>query len=585
MIDQSPRITTQRAVMAGVQGSGHGVAPKALATQAPRRQPTAVPDATLQRFPATVHTQAFDWNGVAVDHAALGGGANSAIYKLTQQAPIPVGEANTVIVKALVPAEDAEVEFGETFLRAMGMATPNDRIVRRGEGEFTQLAALLGLANDADGDYLAAGRKVHAFLVMQDLGAQGADTIQSKMMAARSEEDVDEVFRWVTDPLVLEAVGKLIVFDSAIGNFDRITMDAQNFGNLMIIKGAGATQVFAIDTNARIPQIRHEILERAKSQGGYFDPDGRAQLLTGIFKNKEWAIGNWFDAIGAMVEAQQGKRQMDDGIEPDQELVNLPPYIQEQSEEAKAASKATIEAAFDQAITDLTNFLRSANKPDAGRQGVKGLGQGAQSWEALKAQGAYLNLRERSGLDHDEAAQIVEQYGRYRVSKKEPAVPVNDVLPPASFARMEFPSVLRNVLNTGRITAQKELALQAFRPDFERLRDNIPVHLALLEQQFDNVLELWKSIEDPGSNANQHHMVPLHKRKAEVDRRLSALQHAIREALDWATQYPDHARRVSGPMSKAKRPHAGLVAEATALNATVRGLREAAARLAAKMGR
>jgi len=510
---------------------------------------------TMQLFPINIHTHAYNWAGGNFAISMLGGGNMAALFRLTQNGVVGPGEVTTVIVKALEVDEPESVHLGETFLREMGFVTPADRIILPGTPEFNGLANKLGLVMGPLGQYMIGNKPVGGMFVMQDLGAGGADTIQSKMMSSATRAEIDEVFNWMTDPVVLDSVGKLIVYDSAIGNFDRITMDAQNFGNLMIRKGgAVATQVFLIDTNARLPHINQQIIAQANSHGGFYEERVmNSQLLKGIFAHKDWAIGNWFEAIPAMIAAQQNLRE-DKGLGRVDFLDQEAAYINQKVGIALAASRPAIEAGFDQAVTDLRAML--ANKADPRRQAIKGAAQGGQSFATLKAQSGYLDARARplvagqpAGLGHDAAASITESYGRYRLVKATAALPMNQAPNPVIFQGLLIPArikagIVKQVFKGADFKANQQQDFAAFHPQYSTFKTDIEHHiqyLTQLKQNIDNVVKLRTSTAEPGSTRNQRAIVPVNKRIAQATRLVNMIVAPKNTALQWADTYEQKA--------------------------------------------
>jgi hypothetical protein len=384
--------------------------------------------------------------------------------------------------------------------------------------------------------------------------------------------------------VVLDAVDKLIFFDSAIGNFDRITMDAQNFGNLMIRRGgAAATQVFLIDTNARLPRLTQEILAQASTHGAFYEERVmNSKLLTDIFAHRDWAIGNWFEAIPAMVGAQQGLRE-DKGQARIAFLDQEAGYIAQQAQAALAASRPTIEAAFDQAMIDLRTMITT--KADPRRVGIKAAAQGTQSFDTLKANVGYLEQRTRPApgigqigpLGHTPAAGIVETYGRYKVAKATAGVPVNAAAGPATHQHLAVPKSLRTGVAKEKLKGKgfKPVQQQAFNtyyPHYQAFETDLAHHIAHLEALkplLDNLVKLRQSLAGPGETRNQRAMVTLAKRQAQALRLRGLLQPPTATALQWATQYRQQAATLIGELAAVSDRFANFRDRGPALAQTV----------------
>jgi hypothetical protein len=520
----------------------------------------------VQRFPANVYTTPHNWSGNDYDIAPLSGGMMAALFKLTQHAPVPPTDIRTVIVKALEVDEPESIQLGEEFLRQMGMATPQDRIIMPGTAEFVALCTSLGFkAGAAPGQFLRKKKAIGGLLLMQDLTAIGATTMQSKLMQATSRADIDDVFTWMTDPAVLDAVGKLAVFDPAIGNFDRMTMDAANFGNLMIRRGgAAATQVFLIDTNARLPRLTETIMSRAETQGAFYeDRVMKSKLLTGIFKNRADAIDSWFEAIPSMIYAQQRLRE-DEGHPRVAILDTEKAYIDQKVAAARAAAHPIIQASFDAAMNSLRTMM--ANKADLRRTAIKAAATGTQSFETLKANVAYLEQRTRQAPPgtvgdpgHAAAASIVEAYGRYRVSKQVAGVPANNAVDPFAVAAPVVPKRLQASGLTERVKgdsfkAKQAADFRAFLPVFTAFQTSINDLTAFLKQikpLLDNLKHLRRSLAAPGDTRNQRAMVSHQKRTAEFGRAQGLLRAPAQTGVLWSDEYAQQAAALVAGMEKA----------------------------------
>lgn len=567
----------------------------------PLRRVATPAQAPVQRFPANVLTHSFNWAGPMVV-TPMGGGAMAALYRLDQNPVVPPGGVGSVVVKALEVDEPDSVRFGEAYLRQVGFATPDDRIIMPADPEFAQLANRLLLNFDAvTGQFMAGNKPVGGLLLMQNLAALGATTIQSKMMSATTQAEVDEVFAWMTDPVVLNAVGRSTVYDTAIGNFDRITLDAQNFGNLMIRRGAHvATQVFLIDTNARLPRIEQKLMAEVERLGGFYEERVmNSKLLTNLFAHRDWAVGNWFDALPAMVQAQQNKTEEDGGVRS-APLDALLPYITNRAQVLGAASAPLIQAAIDQALIDLRAMM--SNKLDPRRVAIKAAATGTQSFDNLKAQAGYLDQRSRppaavggaaagGDIGHAGATSIVATYGRYKVAKAVAGLPVNAAANPAMHQALVVPVRLRaskaeQVLKGKGFKALQTQDFAAFNPLYQAFCADMAHHQAYLGQLstlLDNTIQLRSSLAEPGSTRNARAMVSLQKRTAQCDRLVNLLRPAVDLALQWAATYSMKSAALVGELDEVTGGrYDNLRAQAPVLRVSFGALQQVRAKVAAQ---
>src|SRR5262249_10982297 len=88
----------------------------------------------------------------------------------------------------------------------------------------------------------------------------------------------------LVDTNLLRTVGRMAVFDTAIGNFDRITSEGLNFGNIMVSdpEAHATLQFWAIDTAANLPKLEANILNRVTATGAF---DEKSRSIPGRLKN------------------------------------------------------------------------------------------------------------------------------------------------------------------------------------------------------------------------------------------------------------------------------------------------------------
>jgi Domain of unknown function (DUF4157) len=234
-----------------VQQTGPGV----------QRQPKGEDVEQVQRFPANVLTTPINWAAQDFEIKQSSSGAMGGVSFFKSRRPVK-GDVSSVVVKSLVAGEGEQVQLGEKVLSTLGVNVPNSRQVHAGDPEFAQLAHALDLPLDPEGiAHTANHRAIHTFMVMQSLPAQSLGDLA---VEARTEADIDHLVDVLIDTNLLRTVGRMAVFDSAIGNFDRITSEGLNFGNIMVSdpEAHATLQFWAIDTAANLPKLEGEVLNR-----------------------------------------------------------------------------------------------------------------------------------------------------------------------------------------------------------------------------------------------------------------------------------------------------------------------------------
>jgi hypothetical protein len=421
-----------------VQQTGPGV----------QRQPHAEDE--VQRFPANVLTAPINWNAQNFAVRQSSSGAMGGVSFLQSTKPVK-GEVNSIVVKALVAGEGEQVQLGEKVLTTLGVNVPNSRQVHAGEPEFAQLAHALDLPLDPQGiAHTVNHRAIHTFMVMQSLPAQ---SLGDMAVEARTEDDIDQLVNVLVDTNLLRTVGRMAVFDTAIGNFDRITSEGLNFGNIMVSDpdAHSTLQFWAIDTAANLPKLEGQILERVTHAGG-FDENSRSNpgLLKKLMDRGPADLGARFvDGLSMHMMNTQSAKVMGAGTEGEQmEIMKDSPRVQQLAmylSDSLAAVRnemiALICEGYHTGIERLVAMMSVENKEGEDRQAIKAEAQASGSWETLKAHTRYLEMRAREGLDHATAAEFVKRYAEYRALRNTD-VPAPGAADPLRFVDLEFPDIL-----------------------------------------------------------------------------------------------------------------------------------------------
>ena len=411
-----------------------------------QRRPEA--EDTVQRFPANVLTSPINWNAQNFTTRQSAGGAMGGVSFLQAINP-QHGDVASVVVKSLVAGEGEQVKVGETVLSTLGLNVPNSRQVHVGDAEFPQLAHALDLPLDEQGvAHTVNHRAIHTFMIMQSLPAR---SLGDMAVEARTEDDIDQLVNVLVDTNLLRTVGRMAVFDTAIGNFDRITAEGLNFGNIMVSdpEAHAQLQFWAIDTAANLPKLEANILNRVTATGG-FDENTRSNpgLLKKLLDHGPADLGARFvDGLSMHMLNTQGAKVMGAETEAEQEEImrdsprvqQLALYLSNSLAAVRNEMIALIADGYNTGVERLVTMMSAANKDSQERQAIKA--EAGDSWETLKAHTRYLEMRARNGLDHAAAADYVKRYAEYRVLKGT-GIPEPLAANPARFADLEFPAIL-----------------------------------------------------------------------------------------------------------------------------------------------
>ncbi len=417
----------------------------------PSAQREAEPaDGRVQRFPANVLTTPINWAAQNFGIRQSASGAMGGVNFLTAL-KVGKGEISSVAVKGLTVGEGEQVKLGETALTTLGENVPNSRQVRAGTPEFVQLAHALDYPLDEQGiAHTVNHRAIQAFLVMESLAAKSLGDILDE---AKSEADIDQLVNVLIDTNLLRTVGRLAVFDTAIGNFDRITSEGLNFGNIMISdpEASATLQFWAIDTAANLPKLEAQILDRVTQSGGF---DENTRPTPGLLKKlmdtgPEDLAARFVDGLSRHMLNAHSSRLMNAATEGEmEEIMQQSPRVQQLSgylADSLAAVRgemiALICQGYHTGVERLVSLMSAANKASPARQALKAEARSQGAWETFKAHTQYIELRARHGLDHATAAEYVKRYAQYRVLRGTD-LPAPTAANPTLFAGLEFPAVL-----------------------------------------------------------------------------------------------------------------------------------------------
>src|SRR5579859_802768 len=471
-----------------VQQTGPGV----------QRQPQGEGEGRVQRFPANVLTTPINWAAQDFEIRQSSSGAMGGVSFFKSRRAVK-GEVSSVVVKSLVAGEGEQVNLGEKVLSTLGVNVPNSRQVHAGDPEFAQLAHALDLPLDPQGiAHTANHRAIHTFMVMQSLPAQSLGDLA---VEARTEEDIDHLVDVLIDTNLLRTVGRMAVFDTAIGNFDRITSEGLNFVNIMVSdpEAHATLQFWAIDTAANLPKLEGQIIDRVTTRGG-FDENSRANpgLLKKLMDHGPAELGARFvDGLSMHMMNTQSSKVMNAESEAEQNEVmkdsprvqQLAMYLSGSLAAVRNEMIALITEGYNTGVERLVTLMSSANKGGQDREEIKAEAQLEGSWETLKAHTRYLELRARQGLDHATAADFVKRYAAYRALKNTD-IPAPIAVDPTRFADMEFPAILlkdRPLLarNATKQNYKQDQAIQG-----ARFNSDLRVFMAEIDKQNDDLHRL-----------------------------------------------------------------------------------------------
>ena len=259
-------------------------ATRPASSETPREELVALSrtsNARVQRFSESVLQPGYtEWHRRTASVTVAAEGAAGGVYFFNSDQ----GEYRRVVVKPLMDEGPEQSQFGDEFLRAMGIHAPASKIVERGRPEFTQLEALVrphwpGQPDDlsltdqwgamTEGEKQAniaavanwrAIDQLPAFKVMGLAKGESLSGLAAGGQAAASQggvaqADVDRLIRLLTNQAFLRNLGETMIADAAMGNDDRVTYGAAikvNLGNIMV---ANDDSLSAIDTAAALKRV------------------------------------------------------------------------------------------------------------------------------------------------------------------------------------------------------------------------------------------------------------------------------------------------------------------------------------------
>lgn len=229
----------------------------------------------VQRFPADVFDKPYKgWrkNKFQVVHPdeGLNGGVHIANDHRKNQ---PVKK---VVIKPLAGNDSPnQSHMGDAIMQEFEVNVPGSRIVANDSKEYSQLVKMLGPGLSQE--TLA---RLEGFKLM--VGLAGG-TLAGNLKAAKNDEQKHaEVMGTLTNPAVLDQLGRMIVADALMGNDDRISMGFSpgggvfNLGNIMIDNG----RVYAIDSSA---VLTSRVLLNAFIHKSIKDDNLISELITKLF--------------------------------------------------------------------------------------------------------------------------------------------------------------------------------------------------------------------------------------------------------------------------------------------------------------
>ncbi len=379
--------TSSSTTLSGALQAGNAALCQLLSPSAPHGRTPSPRPPVIQRYPMRVLEKPYGKWGARTAHVSSPAeGVKGGVYFLHSQAPIE--QLDRVVVKALTGDEGADQsQFGDAFLRTMGIRVPASRIIQKSSPEFAGIAAA-GVRTAYDNKVHAApaveqgplfNDAVRAFKLM---GAAPGTSVAAMAGSTVTQAQVNSLLALLSDA-TMRSVARMAVADAAIGNDDRLALQGAgamvNIGN--IISAAGG-DLWAIDTAAMLKSLRTPagLLSWAEvntiAMANLTDP-ARLDVLADAF----------LDAVAQKVAA------VPPGAAP-----LVPPAAQQVADHVTAvrqARRVSFQAGVAVAITDLQGVLRGkAAAQKKAREGLReeaartydvGVGKGRASWENLKA--------------------------------------------------------------------------------------------------------------------------------------------------------------------------------------------------------
>jgi len=200
----------------------------------------------MARFAAAaLATRYKDWaDEIRSPVGAAGEGAKGGVYFLDSKTAHK--GLKRVVVKPLIGDEGADqTQFGDAFLRAMGVNVPASRVIERSDPEFAVLAnAGLKAAYEQK-----TARGFDEVLGVKLMGAAPGESLAQRSKGMVTTAHLAELQALLSSKQTYMALGRMVVADAAIANDDRLAFQGGqsqvNLGNIMVGENR---DLWAIDT-------------------------------------------------------------------------------------------------------------------------------------------------------------------------------------------------------------------------------------------------------------------------------------------------------------------------------------------------
>lgn len=261
----------------------------------------------IRRYPATALQTGtgIDWNAMTASVFHPAEGVSGGVYFFRGTPPIAelVVKPEYVALQGEGPEEErrekaqaiASSQMADQFLRAMGLNVPDSRIVNAAEPEardILETAKNRGQAIPQTNETQLGAPLAH----LKIMGKANATSFGSAAEKADDPGKVATLIANLNNRDLMMKVGKLIVADAFMQNYDRIDVRKANVGNLMF----SGTRLTAIDSNSMFMQVA----ERPTSS----DLDQLDDLIT----KEDVIITSLFDGLKDKIPNQAGKDQFAD---------------------------------------------------------------------------------------------------------------------------------------------------------------------------------------------------------------------------------------------------------------------------------
>lgn len=355
--------------------------------------------ARIQRYPASVFdAPGVDWETQTKSVKKSGEGVSGGVYFFRGNS----GPVENVVVKPEFAAPADASMFPDEFIKAMGIKTPDARLVAPQDSEgkaILRTSKTLGseiptkfTEKSQVGD--VTDRDLLYFKVMA--AAQGS-SVSSESHKVSTRGDVNDLITMIGRKELLFKVGRLMTYDALAGNRDRISLSKANLGNIMF----RGTDITAIDSGSELRKLD-------SSRKFTFQFNDIEQLFT----SRKILVQNFIEGIIHAIEAEE----MRDPYTSNEASTHFKSYP------GLDEWRAWISAGIDQGMTDIKALLSDKKrkgdytKLKSSARDWEDRGGEHSNWDTFKTGAKFMGARQ-SGKSEKDAYAEAQMYAQYRAKR------------------------------------------------------------------------------------------------------------------------------------------------------------------------